>query len=122
MSDKLENKFSKTKCIIFDFDGVFTDNRVYTNQHGVETVACWRSDGLGLNLLKKIGFPLWVVSSEKNKVVSMRCKKLDIPCIQGCDDKSEAIKELLRKESISLDSTAFVGNDINDESSMSSLM
>jgi len=39
---------SSVRLIAFDFDGVFTDNTVYVNQDGIETVRCWRSDGLGL--------------------------------------------------------------------------
>ena len=38
--------------IIFDFDGVFTDNYVYVDNHGNETVRCSRADSYGINLLK----------------------------------------------------------------------
>ena len=48
------------KLIVFDFDGVFTDNIVYTTELGVESVACWRSDGLGLSKIKEQGIPIWV--------------------------------------------------------------
>ena len=34
----------KIELVIFDFDGVFTDNRVWTGQDGKETVASYRSD------------------------------------------------------------------------------
>ena len=36
------------KMIVFDFDGVFTDNRVLVSQDGKEFVFCWRSDGLDI--------------------------------------------------------------------------
>ena len=39
--------------IIFDFDGVFTDNMVYVLEDGSEAVRCNRSDGFGLQKLKK---------------------------------------------------------------------
>src|SRR5690606_11768178 len=32
------------RLVVFDFDGVFTDNRVWTDQDGRETVACDRAD------------------------------------------------------------------------------
>ena len=38
--------------LIMDFDGVFTDNNVSTDQDGKESVICNRSDGLGFDLLK----------------------------------------------------------------------
>jgi len=37
-------------AIVFDFDGVLTDNFVYLNQEGVELVASKRTDGLAFNL------------------------------------------------------------------------
>jgi 3-deoxy-D-manno-octulosonate 8-phosphate phosphatase KdsC-like HAD superfamily phosphatase len=37
--------------IVFDFDGVFTNNKVWVDEDGKETVRCDRSDGLGFDLL-----------------------------------------------------------------------
>ena len=39
--------------IAFDFDGIFTDNKVYSTQEGIEIIRCDRSDSLGLDILKK---------------------------------------------------------------------
>ena len=39
--------------IAFDFDGIFTDNKVYFTQEGIEIIRCDRSDSLGLDILKK---------------------------------------------------------------------
>jgi len=51
------SSLSKILCrldaIIFDFDGVFTDNNVYTSCDGVEFVRCSKSDSLGLDIFKK---------------------------------------------------------------------
>ena len=45
---KESSLFRGIELAVFDFDGVFTDNTVYVNQDGTESVRCWRSDGLGL--------------------------------------------------------------------------
>ena len=37
---------------LFDFDGVLTNNLVYLNEEGIESVACNRSDGIGFEILK----------------------------------------------------------------------
>ena len=50
-----QQKLSKIKCALFDFDGVFTDNRVHIDEHGREWATCSRFDGIGLTMLKKIG-------------------------------------------------------------------
>jgi YrbI family 3-deoxy-D-manno-octulosonate 8-phosphate phosphatase len=110
----LESLFRAVKLVVFDFDGVFTDNTVYVSQDGVETVRCWRSDGLGLAKLKQAGIATVVVSTETNPVVAARSKKLAMRCIQGCDDKLAAVRALADEHGVTLDDVAFVGNDIND--------
>ena len=39
------------QLVVFDFDGVFTDNGVYVTEDGRESVRCDRSDGLGIAYL-----------------------------------------------------------------------
>lgn len=105
---------SSVRLIAFDFDGVFTDNTVYVDQNGSESVRCWRSDGLGLARLRECGIPAVIVSTEQNPVVSRRAEKLRLPCRQGVADKAAAIRELCVEWRVSPDQTMFVGNDIND--------
>jgi YrbI family 3-deoxy-D-manno-octulosonate 8-phosphate phosphatase len=102
------------KLIIYDFDGVMTDNRVYVDQNGNEIVQVNRADGLGVAEIRKLGFQQVIVSTEKNPVVSVRARKLDLPCLQGVQNKSLAITEYCKKIDISMSKVAYVGNDIND--------
>jgi YrbI family 3-deoxy-D-manno-octulosonate 8-phosphate phosphatase len=101
-------------AVVFDFDGVFTDNRVIVFQDGTEAVLCDRSDGWGISALRKRGVSLLVISTEKNSVVSARCQKLQIPCLQGVDDKLSALREWVRERDIDLRQVIYVGNDVND--------
>jgi 3-deoxy-D-manno-octulosonate 8-phosphate phosphatase (KDO 8-P phosphatase) len=105
---------ASVQLIAFDFDGVFTDNTVYVSQDGIESVRCWRSDGLGLSRLKSIGVQILVISTEANPVVTARTAKLKLACKQGVDDKAAAILDSCRDLGILPDNTMFVGNDIND--------
>ena len=102
------------RLVAFDFDGVFTDNAVWVDQDGRETVRCSRADGIGLDALRRLGIELAVVSTEPNPVVSRRCEKLKLRCIQDCADKVAALRELAGKDGIELERVAFVGNDVND--------
>ena len=104
----------KVKLVIFDFDGVFTDNSVYISQDGIESVKCHRSDGLGISKLKALKIPTYIISTEPNIVVSVRAKKLKIPVFQNIKDKSKSVKILCKELGIKLENTMFVGNDIND--------
>ena len=38
--------------VAFDFDGVFTDNKVWVDQFGHESVRCDRGDGLAFDLIR----------------------------------------------------------------------
>lgn len=102
------------ELIVFDFDGVFTDNTVVVSEDGKESVKCWRSDGLGLSRLRELGVMLCVVSTEKNPVVAVRAKKLGLLCWHGVSDKALKVREIAYEWDISLEKTMFVGNDIND--------
>lgn len=107
-------KFAGLKLIVFDFDGVFTDNRVIVSDTGAESVICNRGDGMGLSKLRSIGMDMMVLSTEVVPIVQFRAKKLKIDCIHGCEDKLSQLKEIVQRKGISLENVAFVGNDIND--------
>jgi len=102
------------RCAAFDFDGVFTDNAVYVSETGQETVRCTRADGIGLERLRSLGIHLVVVSTEVNPVVSARCRKLKMPCLQGCENKVAALDSFLKELHIPMVETSFLGNDVND--------
>lgn len=114
ISTELARKLADIELIAFDFDGVFTDNSVYVDSNGVESVRCSRADGIGIAELRRAGIDSVVVSSEKNPVVKMRCQKLKIPCIYGVSDKVAALKEYLETFKLPPSKIAFVGNDLND--------
>lgn len=105
---------SVIQLVVFDFDGVFTDNTVYLTQEGVESVRCWRGDGLGLERLRSTGVHVFILSTEKNPVVAARAKKLNIPFRQGIEDKGIAVRDLCLEMGVSAEGTMYVGNDIND--------
>ena len=107
-------QLSNIKAIAFDFDGVFTDNRVYVMQNGEEAVVCDRSDGMGISMLRKTGIPLVIISTEKNPVVSVRGAKIQVEVLQGIDDKLPTLTKWAADHDLSLADVAFVGNDIND--------
>jgi YrbI family 3-deoxy-D-manno-octulosonate 8-phosphate phosphatase len=110
----LQSALRALKLVAFDFDGVFTDNRVWVFQDGREAVACSRGDSMGLSLLRKHGLHLVVISTETNPVVRARCRKLKLPSITGCDDKLTALRRLCQRRGVEMSEVAFFGNDIND--------
>ena len=112
----LKNKLNiKNYRVLFsDFDGVLTDNTVLISQNGIEHVKCSRADGLAFDHLKEIGFPVFVLSTEANKVVQVRANKLNIKCIQNLKNKVNKIKSIIKKIPCKPEEIIYVGNDIND--------
>ena len=110
----LQRLLADVRLAVFDFDGVFTDNRVWTNEHGEESVASCRADGFGLRRLDEIGVEYVIVSTEANAAVGMRARKLGAACVQGLGDKLEALREQAATRGVELEQTAYLGNDIND--------
>ena len=100
--------------IVFDFDGVFTDNTVTVSESGAESVVCSRSDGWGVAEMARLGIPMVVISTESNPVVAMRCRKLGIECVQGAVDKTEALLLWLARTGVEPSASVFMGNDVND--------
>jgi YrbI family 3-deoxy-D-manno-octulosonate 8-phosphate phosphatase len=105
---------SSIKLIVYDFDGVMTDNRLLVDQEGRESVQVNRADGLGVSEIKKLGIKQIILSTEKNQIVQVRAAKLGIPCLQGVENKAEKLTGYCIKNKISLSDVAYVGNDIND--------
>ena len=105
-------------AFIFDFDGVLTNNLVFVDQDGKELVSCNRSDGLAFDVLRKLKKPSYILSTEKNPIVSARAKKLKIQAIQGVEDKVEELQSLAKSKGYNLSRVLYVGNDINDYKAM----
>jgi YrbI family 3-deoxy-D-manno-octulosonate 8-phosphate phosphatase len=100
--------------IVFDFDGVLTDNRVLVMDDGKEAVLCNRADGLGFDMFRAANIPVAIVSTERNPVVARRAEKLRVPVLQNVADKKQTLAEHCRSAGIDLARVVFVGNDIND--------
>lgn len=112
---RLTGKLPKeVRLVAFDFDGVFTDNRVLVFQDGREAVACHRGDGYGLSQLQSAGIQVLVLSTEVNPVVQARCQKLQLECYQDLNDKKAALTRIMDEREIEPAQVIFVGNDIND--------
>ena len=114
IDSKVKQCIRECRFVAFDFDGVFTDNKVYVSENGSEMVCCWRGDGIGLRKLERLGMGIAIISSEINPVVTARSRKLGIRCIQGVENKLETLKTMARELHLTLSQIAFVGNDIND--------
>lgn len=102
------------RLVVFDFDGVMTENSVVVAQDGSEAVVCNRGDGWGIARLRDAGVSMLVLSTEENPVVAARCAKLKLPCHQGIGNKGAYLAKLLQEKSIPAEGVIYLGNDVND--------
>ena len=106
------------KLLIYDCDGVLTDNRVLVDETGKESVFFHRGDGYGIQMLKQMGIKQMIISTEQNSVVERRAEKLSIDIIHAVEDKRIEVIRCCRKCGISTEQAMFIGNDLNDFDAM----
>ena len=106
----------KIDLIICDFDGVITDNRVWVDQDGRETVAAYRSDSIRIRELRALGIDVMILSSEPNRVVEARAKKMGVEAIRGIalHDKGRVMRDVLAHKNLKAENVIYIGNDLND--------
>jgi YrbI family 3-deoxy-D-manno-octulosonate 8-phosphate phosphatase len=110
--------YSKIKLIVYDFDGVMTDNHVYVSQDGTEMAMCHRGDGLGVGIIRDMGIEQVIISTEVNPIVAKRAEKLKLPVVHKVKNKAQALKDYCAEKGIVLENVMYIGNDTNDLEAM----
>ncbi len=115
---------STIHTVAFDFDGVFTDNKVWVDQDGRESVRCDRGDGFAFDLVRsfcrrgRLDAEFLILSKEPNPVVLARARKLKLDCHHGVHDKLAFMQEYLAQrfpgDQAAFAGLVYVGNDLND--------
>jgi CMP-N,N'-diacetyllegionaminic acid synthase len=100
--------------IVFDFDGVMTDNKAILLEDGSEGVIVNRGDGVGINNLKKLNVPIIILTSESNRVVKQRAKKLNLEILSNIEDKKSTLKRYVDLNGFKAQRIVYIGNDLND--------
>ncbi len=106
----------KIKLFLSDVDGTLTDAGMYYDVYGNELKKFNTHDGKGFELLRNAGIKTGIITSEETKIVENRAKKLKVDYLYqgvGFKGKLEVAKEICKKENISLEEVAYIGDDIN---------
>ena len=110
-------KLKDIKLFLTDVDGVLTDAGMYYSEKGDELKKFNTRDGKGLELLRKNGIEVGIITSEDTQIVADRAKKLKVDFLyQGKKDggKLDAAREICDSMGIKLGDVAYIGDDIND--------
>lgn len=116
VTEELNQKLCKVKILVMDVDGTLTDGAMYYSKNGEELKRFSTRDGMAITLLHKNNIDSAIITSEYSQISEQRALKLRIEnVILGSRNKTESLKELVKKLNIELQEVAYIGDDINDE-------
>ena len=114
----LQERLAQVKLLAMDWDGIFTDNHVWTFADGSEAIRTSRAEGIGLERLRNLGVRLVVITGEPEGVVDVRCKKLGLEVCHavGGITKAGILNEIATdyRRAVPYEQIAYIGNDMND--------
>ena len=105
------------RLLALDVDGVLTDGSIFLDDNAVETKRFNVRDGQGIASWIKMGFDVAIITKRPGQAVQHRCRELGIPphhIIQGSQDKSAALDQLLADTKLVPEQIAYIGDDWPD--------
>jgi 3-deoxy-D-manno-octulosonate 8-phosphate phosphatase (KDO 8-P phosphatase) len=120
----LTERLAAIKLLVLDVDGVLTDGRIYYDSRDgvdaaestVELQAFHARDGLGINLLRRIGVHVAWISGRGCAATRRRAEELGIEelHLQARGGKRALLLGIQERLAVSPDETAAMGDDIVD--------
>ena len=105
----------RIRLLVLDVDGVLTDGSIQYTSAGEEIKSFSILDGLGLKLARRAGVDSAIITGRRSPMVERRAAEMGIThCMQGREDKLQALCELLGNLDLSLEQTAYMGDDLPD--------
>jgi len=106
---------SNVSTFIFDYDGVLTDGSIITLDDGEAYRTTNVKDGYALQLARKKGYRVAVISGAKADCMLHRLKALNITDVfLGTENKLETFRTYIEKNSLQPANVLFMGDDIPD--------
>ena len=105
----------RVKLLILDVDGVLTDGRMTLTERGDELKSFHTHDGMGVNLARRAGIKIALVTGEKSEIGRMRGIKLGVEeIVLGARRKADTLEEIRAKLGVAAAEVAFMGDDLLD--------
>lgn len=109
-------KIRNIKALVMDVDGTLTDGSIYIGDAGEIMKRFHVRDGYAIrHILPVYDIIPMIITGRESEIVRKRCAELGIVhLVQGSQEKKMDLLKLLQAEKISLEETAFIGDDLND--------
>ncbi|MDY3200605.1 MAG: HAD hydrolase family protein [Arcobacter sp.] len=104
------------ELIVLDVDGTLTDGKITYSSTGEETKSFDVADGLAIAVwTKNFGKKAAIITGRNSSLVEKRARELNITHLhQGVKNKQEVLENILKKEGLSWNQVAAIGDDLND--------
>lgn len=110
---------SAITTFIFDFDGVMTDGGVIMSNEGEPLRITNVKDGYALQLARRMGYRIAVISGAKADSMIQRLKMLKVEDVfLGVRDKKQVYLDYVEEHALKHEEILFMGDDIPDHELM----
>lgn len=117
-NEEISDRARGIRLVAMDVDGTLTDGAISLSNED-ETKTFFARDGLGISVARHAGIQFAIITGRQSAATERRARELKIEhIIQKCHGKAEALRKLCENASISLEETAFIGDDWNDVPAM----
>jgi len=101
--------------LIFDYDGVFTDGKILITENGNQLRTANVKDGYALQLARKKGYRIAIISGGTSDSVVTRMNSLKITDVFiKVEHKIDVYREYITKNNLKKEEVLFMGDDIPD--------
>jgi 3-deoxy-D-manno-octulosonate 8-phosphate phosphatase (KDO 8-P phosphatase) len=115
LKKNIQGKLKKIKMLILDVDGVMTDGNIIMDSDGREMKNFNVRDGHGLVMIQRHGIQAAILTGRTSAVVEHRARDLKIAGVyQGALNKKEIFEQILKKNNLTPEAIAYIGDDIVD--------
>ena len=103
------------KLVLLDVDGTLTDGGIYRGNNGEELKRFNVKDGYAIVNAQKLGIEFGIITGRKSELVEIRSNELKIKYLyQGISEKTVILEEIMKKDGLSKEEIAYMGDDLND--------
>lgn len=115
MMNEKRDLFQTITTFIFDYDGVMTDGKVYSDHDGHPWRATNVKDGYALQLATKLGYNVAVISGAICPSMEVRMNSLGVTDVfTGIPHKVQKLDEYMAQKGLKKEEIVFMGDDIPD--------
>ncbi|RMG50168.1 MAG: 3-deoxy-D-manno-octulosonate 8-phosphate phosphatase [Acidobacteria bacterium] len=113
--DEVQVRARRIRLILMDCDGVLTDGRIVLLPDGDDIKFFFSQDGQGVKLAAQAGLRTGVITTRQSRVLARRVKEMHVHHLyQNAEDKLRAYEDALRREGLTDEHVAYIGDDLPD--------